>query len=156
MKTPYTAFFLIILFFVLDVVSKILVVHFLEVGSSISVLSFLNIVHVENSGIAFGLFGTSSFLFKRILLSSVNIIVFIIVIVMLLRRKVSSSVSFGLSLLGAGALGNLRERLFSGYVTDFIDLHIGVHHYPAFNIADACITTGILILIIRRFSRKSI
>jgi len=129
----------------------------LGVTSCISVSGFLNIVYVENSGIAFGLFGTSPIFFKRILLSSVNIIVFTIVIVMLLKgRKISSITAVGLGLLGAGALGNLRDRLFFGYVTDFIDLHIGMHHYPAFNIADACITIGVLILIVHRLLKKSI
>ncbi len=156
-KSTYIAFYLIVFFFILDVISKILVAHFLGVGSCISVFGFLNIVYVKNSGIAFGLFGAPPIFFKRILLSSVNIIVFIIVIVMLLKeRKISSITVVGLSLLGAGALGNLRDRLFFGYVTDFIDFHIGMHHYPAFNIADACITIGVLILIVHRILKKTI
>ncbi|MCD6223355.1 MAG: signal peptidase II [Deltaproteobacteria bacterium] len=153
-KSICSAFYLILFFFILDIVSKLLVNHFLGKSDCIYIFGFLNIVHVENSGIAFGLFGKSFFL-KRIALSSVNIIVFIIVILMLLRRKKAPSTAIvGLSLLGAGALGNLKDRLFFGYVTDFIDFHVGMYHYPAFNIADACITVGIFTLIVHRIILK--
>jgi signal peptidase II len=142
-KSICSAFYLILFFFILDIVSKLLVNHFLGKSDCIYIFGFLNIVHVENSGIAFGLFNKSFFLKRTVL------------ILMLLRKKETSSTTIvGLSLLGAGALGNLKDRLFFGYVTDFIDFHIGIHHYPAFNIADACITVGIFTLIVHRIILK--
>jgi signal peptidase II len=52
-----------------------------------------------------------------------------------------------LSVILAGALGNLIDRVFRGYVIDFLDFHIKTRHWPSFNVADACITVGAFLLI---------
>ncbi len=53
---------------------------------------------------------------------------------------------FTLTLILSGALGNFIDRIFRGFVIDFIDIYIGKYHWPAFNIADSCITVGFVIL----------
>jgi len=53
----------------------------------------------------------------------------------------------GLSLILGGAVGNAIDRLFRGHVVDFLDLYYGLYHWPAFNVADACITAGALLII---------
>ena len=56
--------------------------------------------------------------------------------------------AIGLSLILGGALGNVFDRIMSGAVTDFLDFYIGVHHWPAFNVADSAIVTGSSLLLI--------
>jgi signal peptidase II len=61
----------------------------------------------------------------------------------------------GLSLIIGGAIGNLIDRLQYGYVIDFLDLYVGTHHWPAFNVADSAICIGTGLLLIEAFrSRK--
>jgi signal peptidase II len=67
-------------------------------------------------------------------------------------RRLSTRASWtavGLALVLGGAVGNLIDRLYLGHVVDFIDLYYGRWHWPAFNVADAAITVGALIVIIR-------
>jgi signal peptidase II len=59
------------------------------------------------------------------------------------------------SLLAAGAIGNLIDRLTLGYVVDFIDVTVSIHHWPAFNIADSALTIGIGFLMINLFIRRN-
>jgi signal peptidase II len=61
-----------------------------------------------------------------------------------------------LSLILAGALGNLIDRVFRGHVIDFLDFHIGRHHWPFFNVADSCISIGACLLIFVFFRRKPV
>jgi len=55
----------------------------------------------------------------------------------------------------AGAAGNLYDRLAYGYVVDFLDVYVGGWHWPAFNVADSCITVGALALLLGSFSKQS-
>jgi signal peptidase II len=57
----------------------------------------------------------------------------------------------GLSLILGGAAGNMTDRLIHGYVVDFLDFYAGGSHWPAFNVADAALTAGILLLLLRSF-----
>ena len=105
---------------------------------------FLDLVHVENYGSAFGLLANQTFLLTTISIAS-------LLIILLFLRYLSpattlSMVSIGLIL--GGAVGNLIDRLRFGYVTDFIDIHLqNFFHWPAFNFADAAITVGIFTLL---------
>jgi signal peptidase II len=68
--------------------------------------------------------------------------------------KATVSLNLSLALIAGGAIGNLVDRLSQGYVVDFILFHIGQWHYPAFNIADACITIGLILYLIENFRSK--
>ncbi|MDP2167215.1 MAG: signal peptidase II [Thermodesulfovibrionales bacterium] len=110
-------------------------------SESIGVLPFLSLVNVRNEGAAFGLFkalGNKFFI-------AVSLLAIGFMIGLLWRGRDST---FSLSLILAGATGNLIDRLLYGYVRDFIDVFIGRHHWPAFNVADSCLTVGILWLLI--------
>ena len=145
-------FFLIGFFtFLLDVISKIIVMNVLTVDKSFVVINnFFNLTLVKNTGVAFSLFeGRVSFV----------VIVTLIFIIWLFKelceREVStiSQVFYGLIL--GGALGNLLDRIIYGYVIDFLDFNFFGHSYPVFNIADTFIVIGIIGVLCLEIKKES-
>ncbi len=123
--------------------SKALVRAQMPMGSEIPLLPFFSLVHVTNTGIAFGFFQNKNTFF---------ILLGIIVIIALTNYaiKLMSTDRFsGLVLAGVlgGALGNMTDRVLHGQVTDFLDFYWGTHHWPAFNVADSAICVGAALLI---------
>jgi len=133
-------FYLIaLLVVILDQASKHLVLSRVPFGSSVPVLKgVLFITLVENRGGAFGLFQSWAVLLTLLTMG------FVIVIAALVRRRamLPSLVGIGLGLQLGGAVGNLIDRVRFGYVVDFINFRV----WPVFNIADAAITAGLLLL----------
>jgi signal peptidase II len=121
-----------------DQATKALVRSSVELGSRDGVLPGVEIVHVRNRGVAFGLFADGGL---------VLVVVGIVAVVGLLAFFATHSrrplVWLPTGLLLGGAAGNLIDRLRQGFVTDFIDLPF----WPAFNLADTCITIGVLSLL---------
>jgi signal peptidase II len=112
---------------------------------------FLNIIHTTNRGMAFSLFSDASELTRRLLLIGVSLLVMGFVAVMLWQSAARSAGKWqrlALSLVLGGAIGNLHDRIFSGAVTDFVDLYLGDYHWPTFNIADSAITVGAVFLLL--------
>lgn len=134
-----------------DVVTKWAVRAWIPLYSEIKVLSVFSLVHVENTGIAFGLFQDRNLFF---LISGLVIVGLIVTtgIRMLASDRFSALV---LAVVSGGALGNLTDRLLHGRVTDFLDFYIGAHHWPAFNVADSAICVGAALLLIRSFKTSS-
>lgn len=131
----------------LDQITKYLIKNHLGQADSIEIFPFLHIVSVRNTGAAFGMFrnmGSSFFI-----LVSVSAMLFVIY----LLKKNAYNYS-GLSLLLGGAIGNLIDRILYGRVVDFIDFSIGSYHWPAFNVADSALTTGIGIILITSVLKK--
>ena len=133
----------------LDQITKLLVRKNFELYESVSVIDGLfNLTYITNPGAAFGLFaGIDSVWVNRIFI----LITFAALpLVVYLYREVESQerrLAVSLILVGGGALGNLIDRLTVGPVTDFLDFHIGGYHWPAFNVADSCITIGVIIMV---------
>ena len=124
-----------------DVISKEWIRSNIPLGGSLMEQCNVVIVNIENTGSAFGLFTNQAFL-----LSLVAIVGLVIV---LLFFRYMTELGFlsgiGLSLIFAGALGNLIDRLRFGHVTDFIYVRLwGNVFWPAFNVADSAITIGAL------------
>jgi signal peptidase II len=109
---------------------------------------FFNLTYIRNTGAAFGILAGSAEAFRLplLLLFSVVAIGFI---VMMLRRLPSHEKGLitALALILGGAIGNLIDRVFYGEVIDFLDFYWGSYHWPAFNVADSCITIGVAITI---------
>jgi len=133
--------FLFVLFvLLLDQLTKFLAIKFLYPDRMIKILPFLNLVYVENKGSAFGMF--------KFLGSEFFIILSIIAVIVLIFMCFKDYQNwFIYSLIISGAIGNATDRLIYGYVIDFIDLHVGSFHWPAFNVADTAISIGIVLFL---------
>lgn len=134
--------FLIILGIVIlvsDQITKLLVIE----KSFVIIPNILDFTYIKNTGVAFGI-GTNNL----ILIIILNIIILGFIIKFLKERnnQVDFSIIIALILVLAGGISNLIDRIFRGYVIDFIDVNL--LDFPCFNIADISITVGIMILII--------
>ena len=149
-------FFLIIIIFSVDRISKIYVISQSEKNlfNDLFQSKFLNISLIWNEGIAFGLLSFERNQFYNILTFLILIVV-ILIFYMVLRSKGLKKYSL-LMILG-GALGNLYDRIFFKAVPDFIDFHIGNFHWFIFNVSDIFITLGVSFMIILEIidSRKA-
>jgi len=136
--------FLVIL--VSDQLTKALIVDRFAVGDSVEIIpGMFNLCHARNSGVVFGLFPGISWLFA--VLTAVAIIL-LVVLVRSLEETASRLQYLAYGLIIGGAVGNLIDRLRFGTVTDFLDFYIGTHHWPAFNVADSAVCTGVAILLV--------
>ncbi|HET8796199.1 MAG TPA: signal peptidase II [Thermoanaerobaculia bacterium] len=133
---------------ILDLWTKALVLARIDLYESIPVIDgFFNLVHVRNTGAAFGIGANASSKIVPLLLNFGALAVFCVVVVYALRSSVTDRVlQTGLHLILGGAIGNLIDRFRFGYVVDFLDVYIGRHHWPAFNVADSAICIGIALL----------
>jgi signal peptidase II len=110
--------------------------------------SLFNITHVRNSGGAFSLFAGANPAFRlpffvAVCLVAITVLLYFVGKVQPRQRLLLVALA---GILG-GALGNLTDRIISGEVTDFLDFHWRGYYWPAFNVADSFITTGMLILL---------
>jgi signal peptidase II len=124
----------------LDLVTKYLADTLVEPYEPVKVIPFFNLVNVENTGAAFSMLSNlgNAFFITVALLA-------ILFILYLLVRTDESPIP--LALILGGAIGNLADRLYYGYVRDFLDFHIADWHWPAFNVADSALTVGLAILL---------
>lgn len=133
---------------VFDALTKWLVAARIDLHESITVIPGLfEIVHVRNTGAAFGIGANTDSRIVPMLLNGGAIVVFCVVVVYALRTAVTDRMlQVALHLILGGAIGNLVDRFRFGYVVDFIDFYVRDHHWPAFNIADSAICIGIALL----------
>lgn len=133
---------------VFDIWTKALVLRKIDLHETIPVIpDFFQLVHVRNTGAAFGIGANASSKLVPLLLNVGAIAVFCVVVVYALRSAATDRVlQTGLHLILGGAIGNLIDRFRFGYVVDFLDVYIGRHHWPAFNVADSAICIGIALL----------
>jgi len=127
--------------------------------SSIPVIPGLfNIVRAHNTGVAFSMFHDLPAAWRSYLLLGVTIGIASVVCIWWWReRRQTGVLSWALMLVLSGAAGNIWDRLQYGYVIDFLDIYIRIqdreYHWPAFNVADSCITIGVVMLLISSFKR---
>ncbi len=135
-----------------DQYSKFLVVERLNVFDRFILNSYLDLTRLHNTGAAFSMFVSDSG-WQRWPLILVSAGVGTILISWLVRNASKSPVlqNTAVAMIAGGAIGNLIDRLNQGYVVDFILVHIRQWHYPAFNIADACITIGLILFLIETY-----
>ena len=131
-----------------DQLTKLWVAGSMRLGESRPIIDgMLNLTYVRNRGVAFGVLsqqGLSAHLFVAVSLAALALVLYFI-------RQVGDRerlLSLALSAIFAGAVGNIIDRLRVGEVIDFIDLYVGRHHWPFFNLADSAITVGGVLLFI--------
>ena len=135
-----------------DALTKWLVATHIDIHDSISMIpNFFQLVHIRNTGAAFGIGANAESRIVPLILNIGAIAVFFVVVVYALRTAVTDRLlQVALHLILGGAIGNLIDRFRLGYVVDFLDVYVNVggqpHHWPAFNIADSAICIGIALL----------
>jgi len=141
--------------FGLDRWSKFAVVESLDLYSAHPVLNgFFNLVHFRNTGIAFSLFNRSGPLVSEWILPLASAAAVALILWFFFRGdSLDFRSKLALTLILAGAAGNLYDRAMYGYVIDFLDFYVAGWHWPAFNVADSSITVGAILLLIEA-SRK--
>ena len=133
-----------IILLIFDQVSKAMIVSQFDLYESISVAPFFNLTFVVNYGFAFGFLNSPSL--NQIIVSIVILSIIIYFLYLLIKTQ-DRVFKICLVLILSGAIGNFIDRIFRGYVVDFIDIYVFNYHWPAFNIADSCISIGFVILI---------
>lgn len=136
-----------ILVFTLDQATKWwIVTEVMTPPRFIPVFPSFNLVMGWNRGVSFGIFDTASPPNQWLLIGLALIIVAVLFV--WLKRADSRLISVALGMIIGGALGNVMDRIHYGAVADFLDFYIGEFHWPAFNVADAGITIGVIILVL--------
>lgn len=110
------------------------------------ITDFFNIVFTWNPGASFSIFRTWGEAAPLLIIIATGAIIGFIGYYLFVRA--ASYERMGLTLIFGGALGNLIDRIRFGAVIDFLDFHIGGWHWPAFNVADICICTGVALYIL--------
>lgn len=140
-----TIIILSIIFFLIDLISKIIIKESLFLGQSIKVINnFFNITYVRNTGAAFSILSKHTYL-----LVFVSIFIITLVLYYINKNKPKTKIEYiSYSMILGGAVGNLYDRIVYGYVIDFLDFLIFGYEYPIFNLSDSFIFIGVLILIV--------
>lgn len=134
-----------VLLVILDQIIKIIIDHNLALYESINIIfNFFNITYVQNIGAAFSILNNS-----RLFLITIAVIAIYFIYQNLIKKQQLSKLNILInSLLLSGIIGNMIDRIFRGYVIDYLDFNLFGYHFPIFNLADICIVIGCFLLII--------
>jgi len=134
-----------------DQLTKLWIVGQFNYGASDAVTGFFNLVHVHNYGAAFSFLNNEGG-WQRWAFSFFALAVSIVIVVWIAKLSPQKKLEgCALALILGGALGNLYDRVTLGYVVDFLDFHWSGVHFPAFNVADAGISVGAVLMILDGF-----
>jgi signal peptidase II len=135
---------------VLDQLTKFLVKATIPLYAKREIIpNFLDLTHVQNTGAAFGVLNAAEFPYKSAVM--IGIATLALVAIALFGRQLGEHEKlsrFGLALIIGGAFGNLLDRALAGYVVDFVDVYWNETHFWAFNVADAAITVGAILVLL--------
>ena len=138
-----TRSFLVIILSILflDLISKFLIQTF---KPNLKIFPFFSIIFVKNFGAGFGILQ-----FQRTFLTIIAIIVLSVIMYYYKNLKEKQTI-IATALITAGTLGNTIDRIFHGFVIDFLDFFIATHHWPTFNIADCALVIGIILILFNK------
>lgn len=129
---------------VIDQITKSILGNLIKLGTTKQIIkNFFYITTVHNDGAAWGIFSNQSII---IIIGTIISFFIIYKFIYGFKKNTRNNIAFGLIL--GGLAGNLCDRLFLGYVRDFLDFIIFKYDFPVFNIADVAIVTGVILLII--------
>ena len=152
LKKNLIIFSIIIFIFFLDLITKNYALSSLIINHSISINNFLNFTLAFNHGAAFSFLSDAGG-WQRWFFIIFSIVVILIITYILVKERNSQYIAF--SFVIGGAIGNLYDRIFYGYVIDFIEFHYNSFYWPIFNIADIAISIGIILLLYSMFAKES-
>lgn len=116
---------------------------------------FFNLTHIRNPGVAFGLFARSNVEYKAYFFVAISMVAIGAILVIFHQTPSSKKPALmSLILIFSGAIGNLIDRVVYKEVIDFLDFYYQNYHWPAFNIADSCITIGVGFMIYDLFQQE--
>jgi signal peptidase II len=134
----------------LDQITKALIRTTLSLGDSRTIIpGVLDLTHVQNTGAAFGMLNNVDFAYKPLIMVVIAGLALLAIAAYGTQLGFQDRLArFGLALILGGAFGNLADRAVTGHVVDFVDVYWGDIHFWAFNVADAAITTGAVLVIL--------
>ncbi len=141
---------------VADQLTKALVLAKMPLYRTLAVIpGFLNLTHIQNPGGAFGFMAAQPAALRSVVFFAISWLAVLLVAVFYWRTPPTHRLlGTSLAMIMGGALGNIIDRTRFGSVVDFIDLHAGSLHWPAFNVADSAITVGMAILVAHLLMNK--
>lgn len=142
---------LTIIFFLVDLVSKLVVSNLMNVHDSFVVIeNFFYISYFRNTGGAWSILSNHTWL-----LTVFSLLIIIFIGIYVYKNKINGRLElFGYSMILGGSIGNLFDRVMYGYVIDFLDFNIFGYNFPIFNLADTFIVLGVIVIVISSFGGK--
>lgn len=147
---PWVAF--AFLLFILDQLTKALILGSYRLGDATYITSFFNIVRVHNTGAAFSFLASASG-WQRWFFTALGLVAAVFILWLLRSHSGQRLFAFSLACLLGGAVGNVVDRLLHGYVVDFLQFHYAGWYFPSFNVADMAITAGAIGLVLDELLR---
>jgi len=141
------------LILILDLISKQWIFNHLDFGSTLVITPFFNIVHFQNTGAAFSFLSEASG-WQRYFFIFISLIAIVIIIRLMRERLKQPLLCLALAFILGGAIGNLCDRSYYGFVIDFIYVHYEAYYWPAFNVADSFISIGVALILYDAFKNK--
>ncbi|KGQ62080.1 hypothetical protein IO43_10030 [Gallibacterium anatis 7990] len=144
--------------FILDLFTKWLVVSHFELYESVNILPIFNLTYVRNYGAAFSFLADHSGWQKYFFVLIAVVISALLLFWLAKTPRQKILVNSAYALIIGGALANMTDRLYHGFVVDFLDFYWQIYHYPVFNVADIaiCVGAGLLILDYLKNERKQV
>ncbi|MDD3617909.1 MAG: signal peptidase II [Desulfobulbaceae bacterium] len=141
---------LILLVVVLDQASKFWIAARFSMYETVPVVpGFFNLTYLTNTGAAFGFLAGQPSAWRQTFFVGIAVAALVVIAFLYHRlKKTSAWYVTALGLIAGGAAGNLIDRVRLGSVIDFLDVYVGRHHWPAFNLADSAITVGVGIFLV--------
>ena len=137
---------IVVIGFVIDRITKIIAINNLKpIGQKEIIRGFFLFTYTQNTGGGWGMFSGHMWLFYIVTIIAIGVFIYFMKEI---NMKEKPLFSIGLALMFAGCLGNFYDRIFQGYVVDFLDMYIFGYDFPIFNFADICLTCGAGIIII--------
>ncbi|OOS02809.1 signal peptidase II [[Haemophilus] felis] len=153
-KTGLSFLWLSAVAFLLDIGTKYLVVKNFDLYESVNILPIFNLTYVRNYGAAFSFLAEHSG-WQKYFFVGLALAVSITLIYFLFKNKAEQKLqNSAYALIIGGALGNMLDRLYHGFVVDFFDFYWDTYHYPVFNVADIAISLGAGLLLLDAFKNK--
>lgn len=139
---------------VLDQASKWFMASWLSLYETVAIVPYFNLTMAHNTGAAFSFLAQAGGWQRWFFIGLTTVIVIGLFIWLKKLTAAARLEAISIALILGGAIGNVIDRMYYGYVIDFLDVYYGSYHWPAFNIADSAIVVGAALLIIDSFFAK--